>query len=56
MLRRYLVLVPFPPSFRDPGSPLPATAHALRHVASDPPLDERALPWLAGLAGRATVT
>ena len=35
MLRRYLVLVPFPPGFRDPGSPLPPTAHALRHVSPD---------------------
>ena len=47
MLRRYLVLVPFPPSFRDPGSPLPPTAHALRHVSPDRPLEESALPWLA---------
>lgn len=52
MLRRYLVLVPFPLSFRDPGSPLPATAHALRHVSSDLPLDESAFPWLAALPDR----
>lgn len=55
MLRRYLVLAPFPPSFRDPGSPPPPTALALRHVASDPPLDERALPWLAALSDGQTV-
>lgn len=30
MLSRYLVLSPFPPSFRDPAHPLPATAHSLR--------------------------
>ena len=30
MLSRYLVLTPFPRSFRDPGFPLPATAHHLR--------------------------
>ena len=30
MLSRYLVLVPFPPSFRDPAFPLPATAHGIR--------------------------
>jgi UDP:flavonoid glycosyltransferase YjiC (YdhE family) len=30
MLRRYLVLSPFPPSFRDPAYPLPATAHSFR--------------------------
>jgi UDP:flavonoid glycosyltransferase YjiC (YdhE family) len=28
-----LVLSPFPPSFRDPGFPLPATAHSLRLTA-----------------------
>jgi MGT family glycosyltransferase len=50
MLRRYLVLVPFPPSLRDPGSPLPPTAHELRHVSSDLPLDESAFPWLAALS------
>lgn len=30
MLSRYLVLAPFPPSYRDPAFPLPATAHAIR--------------------------
>ena len=30
MLSRYLVLSPFPTSLRDPGSPLPSTAHAFR--------------------------
>ena len=30
MLARHLVLCPFPPSFRDPAAPLPATAHLLR--------------------------
>jgi UDP:flavonoid glycosyltransferase YjiC (YdhE family) len=55
MLRRYLVLVPFPPSLRDPGCPLPPTAHKLRHVSSDLPLDERAFPWLAALSDSATV-
>ncbi len=28
MLSRYLVLSPFPPSYRDPAFPLPATAHS----------------------------
>jgi UDP:flavonoid glycosyltransferase YjiC (YdhE family) len=55
MLRRYLVLVPFPPSFRDPGCPLPPTAHELRHVSSDLPLDESAFPWLAALSDSETV-
>ena len=36
MLSRYLVLSPFPPSYRDPADPLPATAHALRPAALDP--------------------
>jgi UDP:flavonoid glycosyltransferase YjiC (YdhE family) len=30
MLGRHLVLSPFPPSFRDPAFPLPATAHSFR--------------------------
>lgn len=29
MLSRYLVFAPFPPSYRDPADPLPATAYAL---------------------------
>ena len=52
MLRRYLVLVPFPPSLRDPGSRLPPTAYEFRHVSSDLPLDERAFPWLAARSDR----
>lgn len=35
MLSRYLVLSPFPPSYRDPAFPLPATAHSIRpHTAA----------------------
>ncbi len=35
MLSRYLVLSPFPPSYRDPAFPLPPTARSLRpHVAA----------------------
>lgn len=30
MLRRYLVLSPFPPGFRDPAYPLPPTAHSFQ--------------------------
>ena len=44
MLDRHLVLSPFPPSFRDPAFPPPATLHAFRSgerapevVATDPP-------------------
>ncbi len=36
MLSRYLVLSPFPPSFRDPAYPLPATAHSIRLSAAEP--------------------
>ena len=35
MLSRYLVLTPFPRSFRDPGFPLPDTAYHLRLLAID---------------------
>jgi UDP:flavonoid glycosyltransferase YjiC (YdhE family) len=37
MLRRYLVLSPVPPSFRDPAYPLPATGHPLRPSVLDAP-------------------
>jgi UDP:flavonoid glycosyltransferase YjiC (YdhE family) len=47
MLNRYLVLSPFPPSFRDPAFPLPATAHSFRaHTNSAGKNDP---PWLAPL-------
>ncbi len=36
MLSRQLVLSPFPRSLRDPAHPLPAGAHAIRLLASDP--------------------
>ena len=55
MLGRYLVLAPFPPSYRDPADPLPATAHALRPAALDPAADGPAPPWLADLGGAPTV-
>jgi UDP:flavonoid glycosyltransferase YjiC (YdhE family) len=45
MLSRYLVLSPVPPSYRDPGFPLPRTAHSFRPVAE--PAAEPAPPWLA---------
>lgn len=54
MLRRYLVLSPFPPSLRDPAYPLPATAHSFRpplpQTATDPPP-----AWASNLPGRPTV-
>jgi len=36
MLSRYLVVAPFPPSFRDPRFPLPATAYPIRHHSLEP--------------------
>lgn len=33
MLNRYLILSPFPPSYRDPAFPLPATAHSIRPLS-----------------------
>jgi UDP:flavonoid glycosyltransferase YjiC (YdhE family) len=35
MPSRHLVLSPFPPSFRDPAFPLPATAHSIRLLTRD---------------------
>jgi UDP:flavonoid glycosyltransferase YjiC (YdhE family) len=37
MTGRYLVLAPFPPSYRDPEHPLPATAHYFRPYAPPSP-------------------
>ena len=50
MLRRYLVLSPFPPSFRDPAFPMPPTVHSFRPPA---PRDiGKTLPvWEAQLPG-----
>jgi UDP:flavonoid glycosyltransferase YjiC (YdhE family) len=54
MLHRYLVLSPFPPSFRDPAlTPAPNT-HAFRSVDLQPPADAAELEWLAALPGPVT--
>jgi UDP:flavonoid glycosyltransferase YjiC (YdhE family) len=55
MLSRYLVLSPFPPSLRDPGFPLPATAHPLRPVAPDSTGNGTPPAWLANLDSGPTV-
>jgi len=61
VLHRHLRLVPVPPSFRDPGHPLPATAVSVQpEVFSTPdqPVDDEAsaaLAWLARREGRHTV-
>lgn len=45
MLRRYLVLSPFPPSYRDPAFPLPATAYSIRPLTIDPMQSSGDGPW-----------
>jgi UDP:flavonoid glycosyltransferase YjiC (YdhE family) len=50
MLHRYLVLAPFPPSFRDPANPLPPTGHTIRPVLADAAAGDVEPAWLAGLA------
>jgi UDP:flavonoid glycosyltransferase YjiC (YdhE family) len=55
MLSRYLVLVPFPPSYRDPAFPLPATAQAFNPFQSKLARDDAAPPWLVDLNGAPTV-
>jgi len=55
MPRRYLVLSPFPPSFRDPTDPLPRTAYSLRSDMPDPSANDSRPGWLARLPDRPTV-
>lgn len=45
MISRYLVLSPFPPSYRDPAFPLPATAHAIRPLSLGPTPSPAASSW-----------
>jgi UDP:flavonoid glycosyltransferase YjiC (YdhE family) len=52
MLRRHLVLSPFPRSLRDPAFPLPPTAHLLR---PEPLEGAGPLPWISSLPREATV-
>jgi UDP:flavonoid glycosyltransferase YjiC (YdhE family) len=55
MLRRYLVLSPFPPSYRDPAFPLPATAHTFRPFTLGPAGHIGAPAWIADPCGAPTV-
>ncbi|MEN3308261.1 MAG: hypothetical protein V7603_4463 [Micromonosporaceae bacterium] len=55
MLSRYLVLSPVPPGYRDPGYPLPATAHPLRPSVLDAAQDEGDGGWVPGPGGRPAV-
>lgn len=41
MLSRHLVLSPFPPSYRDPADPLPATAHSFRPAQQQAPAQQQ---------------
>ena len=54
MLSHYLVLSPFPRSYRDPAYPLPATAHSFRPSMLVSPADS-APPWSSVLPGAPTV-
>ncbi|MEZ4669729.1 MAG: hypothetical protein R3E39_17630 [Anaerolineae bacterium] len=54
-LSRYLVLSPFPPGFRDPAHPLPATAHSLRPPAAERIAAKPALEWLSAMPHPRTV-
>jgi UDP:flavonoid glycosyltransferase YjiC (YdhE family) len=55
MLSRHLVLSPFPPSFRHPAFPLPATAHGFRADAVERASPPSAPPWHVALPGAPTV-
>lgn len=55
MLSRYLVLSPFPPSFRDPAFPLPDTAYSIRPLARGGAPHGSFAPWLGRLADAPTV-
>ncbi len=55
MMHRYLVLSPFPPSFRDPAFPLPATAHSFRPLIPDLPAKATASPWCTDMPEAPTV-
>jgi UDP:flavonoid glycosyltransferase YjiC (YdhE family)/DNA-binding NarL/FixJ family response regulator len=55
MLHRYLVLAPFPPSFRDPANPLPPTGHTIRPVLADVRAGDGEPAWLEELTARPLV-
>jgi MGT family glycosyltransferase len=55
MLSRYLVLSPFPPSYRDPAFPLPATAHAFRPFMLDPAVADADPSFVTSLPEAPTV-
>lgn len=54
MLSRYLALSPFPPGFRDPAYPLPATGHSFRPAPMQT-VEEAAPAWLPNLPPQPTI-
>lgn len=55
MLSRYLVLSPFPPSYRNPAFPLPATAHSLCPLTLDPAPSATPPSWIKPMDSAPTV-
>ncbi|MFN2471166.1 MAG: glycosyltransferase [Gaiellaceae bacterium] len=55
MLSRFLVLSPFPPSYRDPAFPPPPTAHAFRGITAASAANNLVPPWSVALHGAPTV-
>jgi UDP:flavonoid glycosyltransferase YjiC (YdhE family) len=49
MLHRYLTLIPFPPSLRGPGAPLPPTAHRIKPLIFNESGDEKLPEWIDSL-------
>ncbi len=55
MLSAYLVLSSFPPSYRDPDAPLPATGHTYCPLVRDPSGNDAVPAWVAHLKNAPTV-
>ncbi len=49
MLHGYLTLIPFPPSLRDPGTPLPVTARRMKPLIFSESGDEKLPEWINSL-------
>jgi MGT family glycosyltransferase len=49
MLHRYLALIPFPPSLRDPAAPLPPTARRIKPLIFNESGDEKLPEWINSL-------
>ncbi len=49
MLHRYLTLIPFPPSLRGPGAPLPPTARRIKPLIFNESGDEKLPEWIDSL-------